>query len=329
MTGGVLLLLGWLGCAQPAPEPSATSAAASDTGLTTEDTSTTALTTTATTTGGSSETTSGATGGYLPDALRPTDPQRLITLGDSITDGTGATTRDLSYPALLYANDDHTWSDWQGVDLTTRFPELTEWVDVSRGGATTDSLVGTQLPRLTDQLGLKHSAVTGESIAVLTIGGNDLQAAMFELLILDDGERDAHAEELIALMVGNLEATLDHFEDPTRYPDGALVYFANVYDPTDGRGQADSCFLGADLSALWPLFDDANAAMRDVAERRGAALIDMRGHFLGHGHNYDDETLPHYDASDPSLWLDLDCIHPNDRGHHEIRTIFYEAITAG
>ena len=58
----------------------------------------------------------------------------------------------------------------------------------------------------------------------------------------------------------------------------------------------------------------------------GFSALDMRGTFLGHGFYYDDPTAPYYDEADPSLWLANDCIHPNPRGHHEIRTLFWRAI---
>ena len=57
----------------------------------------------------------------------------------------------------------------------------------------------------------------------------------------------------------------------------------------------------------------------------GFAVIDMLGHFHGHGHNYDHTENPYYDAADPTGWF-ADCIHANDRGHHEIRRLFYEAM---
>jgi hypothetical protein len=53
--------------------------------------------------------------------------------------------------------------------------------------------------------------------------------------------------------------------------------------------------------------------------------VDALGHFHGHGNNHDDPENPYYDEEDPSGWFD-DCVHPNDRGHHEIRRLFFEAV---
>ena len=66
--------------------------------------------------------------------------------------------------------------------------------------------------------------------------------------------------------------------------------------------------------------------MMSVAQERGAAMVDMRGHFLGHGVYFDDSDLDVHDDADPSPWFADDCIHPNDRGHHELRRLFVTAI---
>ena len=55
-------------------------------------------------------------------------------------------------------------------------------------------------------------------------------------------------------------------------------------------------------------------------------MVDMHGHFLGHGLNYDMTDNAEYDAADPTLWFESDCIHPNERGHHELRRVFFGAM---
>src|SRR5262249_38900038 len=141
-------------------------------------------------------------------------------------------------------------------------------------------------------------------------------------LILDIGQTDA----VIADVTDNLAATYDFFQDASRFPDGVFIYLANVYEPSDGVGQAAECFYGLDLSQVLTSLDEVNAATRAQAEERRTAWIDMHGHFLGHGFNGDDPANPYYQADDPSLWFYDDCIHPNDRGHHEIRRLFWYAL---
>ena len=59
---------------------------------------------------------------------------------------------------------------------------------------------------------------------------------------------------------------------------------------------------------------------------KGFSVVDLRGHFSGHGFNASDSSVYGHDAEDTSNWFDNDCIHPNDRGHHEIRRLFHAAI---
>ena len=170
----------------------------------------------------------------------------------------------------------------------------------------------------------KPRIVDGDTIVVLTVGGNDYQLVMFEMLLT--GNPSALADETEAEVLGNLAEVVSYFDDGKYFPDGAHLYLANVYDPTDDKGRASGCFFSVDFSSIWPYFRDANEAIRDFAVDRGVAMIDMNGHFLGHGWNYDDPSLPVYHADDPSVWFSRDCIHPNNDGHHQIRRLFHAAI---
>jgi len=254
---------------------------------------------------------------YVPDNYSPDDPARVIFLGDSITGGTGASSGSLAYPALLVDNDSE-WPDHGDIDLQSLYGDL-DVVDVSVGGATTVSVLQQQLPNLSNQLG---DSVSGESIVVMTVGGNDMQAEMIS--IITGGDDVANA--LIAEIVDRMHTFVDYFDDADRFPDGARVYIANVYEPTDNQGQVSDCFFGIDIGGVLHNFEDANDAIRGVAEDRGIAMVDMRGHFLGHGFFNAEIDLDVYHPDDPTRWFDNDCIHPNDRGHHELRRLFHSAI---
>lgn len=253
---------------------------------------------------------------FIPDGYAPEAPARAIFLGDSITAGIGASSRGLAYRDLLLDNAAETWPE--ADDLRAQWPGL-DVVDVSFGGATTSTLLSRQIPRLEEQL---PGPVQGESIVVFTIGGNDMQGAMVQLVT--DGQIAADA--IVATLIDNLTATLDHFADRERYPDGVTVWFTNVYDPTDDVGQADECFLGLDINPLREALFPGNDAMRQLAEQRGVAVLDLYSRFQGHGVYHYDRENPSYNADDPSRWFAPDCIHPNDRGHHEIRRMFVDAI---
>ncbi len=251
---------------------------------------------------------------YFPANYAPESPARVVYLGDSITAGNGASTPMLTYVHLLKKNDDDVWPDSAELDLTGLFGELPDIVDVSLAGATTSSMVSQQLPNLTEELG---DSVAGSTVVIVTIAGNDVQR-----LLYNTSGTDA-AIETILEKLGDL---YDYFEDAERFPDGAFIYLANVYEPSDGVGQADECFYGMNLEKVLPSLDAVNAATRAQAEERGVAWIDLRGHFLGHGFNGDDSENVYYEVDDPSLWFADDCIHPNDRGHHELRRLFWYAV---
>lgn len=250
---------------------------------------------------------------YLPEGYVPVEPTRILFLGDSITEGYGASSASLKYTALLGENSPQ-WPGFDEVDFETTYPTLTEVVDVSEGGATTGLLLSRQLPDLEEALTFP---VSGETIVVITIAGNDLQAALIPF---------ANAEVIVDRALENFGVIADYFLDPAKFPDGVYLYATNVYEPTDGVGQSQSCFFGVDYSEELPQLDRFNAELAAMGEERGFAVLDLRGHFLGHGYYSDLPQVPNYDASDPTLWFASDCIHPNDRGHHELRRLVHAAV---
>ncbi len=251
---------------------------------------------------------------FLPVDYQPVAPQRILFLGDSITASGGS----LSYRPLLLENRDDVWPEYAGLDLATLYPDMTEAVNVASGGSTTSRLVEQQLPQLDEIFG---GPVAGETMTVLTIGGNDMQLALASVL----ADQYELAELRVDTLLDNMELMFDHLLDAERFGDGNRVYLANVYDPSDGQGVTEGCFGGFDLSVVLPLLDEANEGILALAEERGVAMVDMRYHFAGHGYGHDPDEPPP-DPDDPDVWFEPDCIHPNDRGHHEIRRLFYAAI---
>ena len=245
----------------------------------------------------------------------PDSPKRVIFLGDSITAGAGASNDDEDYASLL-VNNTNAWPEWNGIDLSTRFPEI-EVVDVSEGGAWTGTLLNRQLEYLEERLELP---IEGETLVVITVGGNDLQS-----VLLDPSGVDERLEKT----VDNWRQIAEYFLDEQRFPDGSTLLMANVYEPTDAVGQVDDCFYGLNISILLPSLHSANTQLRELAESLGFSALDMRGTFLGHGFNHSDPSSPHYYEEDPTLWLANGCTHPNPRGHHEIRALFWRAIDGG
>ena len=242
----------------------------------------------------------------------PDSPSTVIFLGDSITAGAGAQNADKKYASLLVNNTDD-WPEWDGIDLATRYPGI-EVVDVSQGGSWTGTVLNEQIGRFEDQLTLPFE---GEALVVITVGGNDLQSVLLN---------PSGVDERIEKTVGNWREMAEYFLDAQRFPDGSTVLMANVYEPTDAVGQVGNCFYGLNISSLMPHLHNANTQLRGLSEEVGFSALDMRGTFLGHGFNYNDPTTAYYNKDDPSLWLANDCVHPNPRGHHEIRAMFWRAI---
>jgi hypothetical protein len=116
------------------------------------------------------------------------------------------------------------------------------------------------------------------------------------------------------------------------------IAILNIYDLTYDTGLISDdepvINLCASVRALGPVIGeklvDSLAVVNDdlaaFAADKGAMLIDVHEHFLGHGFNYEDETLPQYDPDDPTLWYQYDCLHPTDRGHHEIRRVIWKRL---
>lgn len=245
---------------------------------------------------------------WTPDSFPPAEVARAVFMGDSITDGYRIPTEANTYPRLLEVNNADRWPDFDGVDLG-RYGEI-EAINVSRNGAVGEDLIDRQIPALRDM-----GPFSGHTLVFITIGGNDLFNALLGGESLD-GVASSFEQEVEAAVL-ELEQT---------FPDGVSILLANVYEPTDGEGQANDCFMGLSVQAAEPVLDDLNGRTLELAKTHGFAWADMRGHFLGHGWNHDRETIDAYHADDPSRWFQEDCIHPNPRGHHEIRRLFMAAL---
>lgn len=145
----------------------------------------------------------------------------------------------------------------------------------------------------------------------ITSGGNDLKDALVEAATGLDAL-------LVARMQGHIAAALDGLND--RFGDrGLTVYLANVYDSSDGRGNFGlhcrfARRLGAIVIPTDPIFERWNAAHAAETERTGQVLVDLHSAFYGHGYNSDDN------------WYAEDCTHPNRRGHHELRALFWDHL---
>ncbi|WP_043535959.1 SGNH/GDSL hydrolase family protein [Actinomyces polynesiensis] len=133
------------------------------------------------------------------DGLASTDtpqdrrPYTIVSLGDSATQGIGASRVQESYPARLAA------AIAQALDREVAL------LNLSMSGATTESVVLTQLPQLRG-LDLPGRGTTPD-LFTLNIGGNDVMVAD-----MSEEAFTAHAEEIAsALPAGSLVGNISSF----------------------------------------------------------------------------------------------------------------------
>jgi hypothetical protein len=128
--------------------------------------------------------------------------------------------------------------------------------------------------------------------------------------------------------IRNFESRLDRMLDliSERFPGGCEIYLGNIYDPTDGVGDAPSVYL-----PKWPdglaIHAAYNRVITNCAKRRSNVhVVPLYETFLGHGSHCRQFWRTTYDASDPHYWYYDNIEDPNDRGYDAIRRVFLNAI---
>ena len=111
-----------------------------------------------------------------------------------------------------------------------------------------------------------------------------------------------------------------------KFPRGCEIYLGDIYDPTDGVGDAPSIFL-----PHWPdglaIHARYNQVIGEVAGKRANVhVVPLHQTFLGHGSHCRQFWRSTYDASDPHYWFYTNIEDPNDRGYDAIRRAFLNTI---
>jgi lysophospholipase L1-like esterase len=230
-----------------------------------------------------------------------------VALGDSISidDYSGGPGRGGA--SLFFANRDEDFPEWRGRDLRTLDPGTTFSL-LATDGATTRTLVQTQLPRLR-ALGLRPTVVT------LTIGGNDLLGAY--------GDTDA-ANGVIAAVRAAVDLVLAELAG-TAPP--ARIAVGTVYDPSDGTG--DAVRLGL---PPWPdavaVLAELNETLRAAAAAHGAVVAEIAAAFQGHGLLAGEPSRREPRPVERDLWF-CNLIEPNAWGADGVRSAFWAAVHDG
>jgi lysophospholipase L1-like esterase len=201
----------------------------------------------------------------------------LHTFGDSILDCARYNERGVHPGQLLVRNDDALFPEFRGQDLRSIRPARLAHHAVD--GATVDGLPS-------QARGM--SAPAPGSIALLTIGGNDLLRG----LAADPGKG-----------VPVFAERLDRFLRDLRI---RPVLIGNVYDPTIGNDARN--FTGIDPKIARANLQRVNDVLAAAASRYGK-LVDLHAHFL---------------RGDPSWFTRT--IEPSLRGASEVRRAFWPAV---
>jgi lysophospholipase L1-like esterase len=245
----------------------------------------------------------------------------LFGIGDSVTAGLGAKTTDHCYFNRLVKNPADEYEDMQGRCLTKVLPNL-DATNIAVSGSTSPM----HLERIKSHLTTRDEETLG--IVVMTSGGNDLihnygrtppkEGAMY-------GATVAQAKRWIDNFRVRLNEMLDLIDE--RFPGGCHIFLADIYDPTDGVGDAPSVFLpdwpdGLEIHAQY------NRIIHNCAgQRSNVHLVPLYETFLGHGSHCLQFWRSSFRWDDPHYWYYYNIEDPNDRGYDAIRRIFLLEIT--
>jgi hypothetical protein len=178
---------------------------------------------------------------------------------------------------------------------------------------------------LRNQLEVQPADVFG--LVVMTTGGNDLihdygrspprEGAMY-------GASIEQARPWIDAFRDRLDAMIDTLD--ARFPGGCLIFLADIYDPTDGVGDAENANLPP-----WPDGLRIHAAYNQIlhdcaAARPNVHLVPLHAEFLGHGIHCTQPWHEHYRREDPTYWYAFNLEDPNHRGYDAIRRLFLVEI---
>lgn len=141
-----------------------------------------------------------------------------------------------------------------------------------------------------------------------------------------DLERDVF-EEALQNWLADWQRLFDYFTDETVFPDGVTFMLNTIFSPTDDCPQSDKDTYFPTLSAdAERLVQRANelVILQPARERDDTVAVDIYPDWLGHGHNFDVSTCPHYSA-DKDSWMS-DQTHPNNKGYLHMANKWKRAV---
>jgi len=267
--------------------------------------------------------------------------ERVVFVGDSITVGTPPTRTGEYYRNQVADGLVDRFSleapanRWKNVNVIEGVVGETfsgDFAACAKWGARTDDILREPHEQL--QTCIPEDERHKNHLVVMTVGGNDLFAYAQDLV---DGVDPAlvwvEAEEAIT----DLEDAISWLKsDPTRFPGGMNVVFANNFAFTDVDASRDlsTCpgadLIGMDVGLVDPDFMAVATWMQSemlrIAVQHDVDMVFMGEAACGHGHMRDDETGRCYRGPDADLWFDLTCMHPSKEGHTGIADLFLSVV---
>lgn len=245
---------------------------------------------------------------------------QLIGIGDSITAGLGADSPDHTFFNRLLKNPADEYPDMQGICLSRVLPNL-QYENYAISGSTSRE----HLAVIDRRLETYDADVFG--LVVMTTGGNDLihsygrrppkECAMYGATLVQAGPWIDAFKDRLDKMLGKIDSC---------FPGGCEIYVADIYDPTDGVGDAPSIYL-----PHWPDGLAIHAKYNEVisqcaASRPNVHVVPLHKTFLGHGAHCRQFWRSTYVREDPYYWFYDNIEDPNDRGYDAIRRAFLNTI---
>jgi lysophospholipase L1-like esterase len=245
----------------------------------------------------------------------------LLGVGDSVTAGFGAR-QTHGYFALLARNPEDEFADMKGRCLSAVFPGLR-----TRNMAVSGSTSLEHLRHLENKLEVQATTVRG--LVVMTSGGNDLIHNYGRTPPREGAMYGASLEQALP-WIENYRDRLDRMLDllGERFPGGCDVFLADIYDPTDGVGDAGNAGLPPWPDGLRILAEYNAIIRRAAAARENVHLVPMHEAFLGHGIHCTNWWRSVYCEEDPHYWYGINLEDPNERGYDALRRIFLIEIAS-
>ncbi len=246
-------------------------------------------------------------------------PVHVVGVGDSITAGLGAKSPSHTFVNRVLRNPQDEFVEMRGCCLSSVLPNLTD-----ENYAISGSESKTHLEVIRESIPVNGQAF---GLILMTSGGNDLIHSYGRSAPRECAMYGATLQQALPWIERFRERLAQMFDELTaKFPVGCEIFIGDIYDPTDGVGDAPSIFL-----PRWPdgiaIHARYNQVIRDVAaERDNVHVVPLYDTFLGHGSHSRQFWRSTYDADDPHYWFFTNIEDPNDRGYDAIRRAFLNTI---